>query len=101
GARNGGGDSAFVHFQVTRAEAIRNSVAKVACKATGLGQMIATFEGGLEHPSPNTEGGMYCLNAACRDFGTRNGDHLLLSPRNGQIPSKARSTAPAPDLRTA
>ena len=53
-------------------------MAKVACEAKGLGQVIATFEGILEKPTPNTEGGMYYLNAACRDAGSsRNGDHVL------------------------
>ena len=46
-------------------ENIRSSIAKVASKAKGIGQIIATFEGTLEQASPQTEGGMSYLST-CR-----------------------------------
>ena len=62
-------------------ENIRSSIAKVASKAKGIGQIIATFEGTLEQATPQTEGGMSYLSTSCRDAGSaRSGDHLLLSP---------------------
>ncbi len=62
-------------------ENIRLSIAKVASKAKGMEQVIATFEGTLEQATPQTEGGMSYLSTACRDAGSsRAGDHLLLSP---------------------
>ena len=62
-------------------ENIRLSIAKVASRAKGIGQIIATFEGTLEQATPQTEGGMSYLSTSCRDAGSaRSGDHLLLSP---------------------
>ena len=64
---------------------IRSSITKVAARAKGK-DVILTLEGQLEVNTPNVEGGMYHLNAACRDAGSaRSGDHLLLHPRNAVL----------------
>jgi len=54
----------------------------VVSKSKGMGQIVATYEGTLERATPQTEGGMPCLSAACKDAGSsRSGEHLMLSPR--------------------
>ena len=64
---------------------IRSSITKVAARAKGK-DVILTLEGQLEVNTPQVEGGMYHLNAACRDAGSaRSGDHLLLHPRNAVL----------------
>ncbi len=64
---------------------IRASITKVAARAKGK-DVILTMEGQLEVKTPHVEGGMYHLNAACRDAGSaRSGDHLLLHPRNAVL----------------
>ena len=64
---------------------IRSSITKVAARAKGK-DVILTMEGQLEVNTPQVEGGMYHLNAACRDAGSaRSGDHLLLHPRNAVL----------------
>ena len=63
----------------------RSSITKVAARAKGK-DVILTLEGQLEVNTPQVEGGMYHLNAACRDAGSaRSGDHLLLHPRNAVL----------------
>ena len=48
--------------------------------------VILTLEGRLEVNTPQVEGGMFHLNAACRDAGSaRSGDHMLLHPRNAVL----------------
>ena len=64
---------------------IRASVTKVAARAKGK-DVILTMEGQLEVNTPQVEGGMYHMNAACRDAGSaRSSDHLLLHPRNAVL----------------
>ena len=64
---------------------IRASITKVAARAKGK-DVILTMEGQLEVNTPQVEGGMYHMNAACRDAGSaRSGDHLLLHPRNAVL----------------
>ena len=63
---------------------IRSSITKVAARAKGK-DVILTLEGQLEMKTPQVEGGMYHLNAACRDAGSASGDHLLLHPRNAVL----------------
>ena len=64
---------------------IRSSITKVAARAKGK-DVILTLEGQLEVNTPQVEGGMYHLNAACRDAGSaRSGDHSLLHPRNAVL----------------
>ena len=63
-------------------ESLKQSIGKVVSKAKGMGQIVATYEGTLERATPQTEGGMPYLSAACKDAGSsRAGDHLTLSPR--------------------
>ena len=63
-------------------ESLKQSIGKVVSKAKGMGQIVATYEGTLERATPQTEGGMPYLSAACKDAGSsRAGDHLMLSPR--------------------
>ena len=64
---------------------IRSSITKVAARAKGK-DVILTLEGRLEVNTPQVEGGMFHLNAACRDAGSaRSGDHMLLHPRNAVL----------------
>ena len=64
---------------------IRSSITKVAARAKGK-DVILTLEGRLEVNTPQVEGGMFYLNAACRDAGSaRSGDHMLLHPRNAVL----------------
>ena len=64
---------------------IRASITKVATRAKGK-DVILTMEGQLEVNTPQVEGGMYHMNAACRDAGSaRSSDHLLLHPRNAVL----------------
>ena len=64
---------------------IRASITKVAARAKGK-DVILTMEGQLEVNTPQVEGGMYHMNAACRDAGSaRSSDHLLLHPRNAVL----------------
>ena len=61
-------------------EGIKASISKVAARAKGR-DVIFSMEGLLQENTPQVEGGMPALNAACRDAGSaRSGDHLLLSP---------------------
>ena len=64
---------------------IRSSITKVAARSKGK-DVILTLEGRLEVNTPQVEGGMFHLNAACRDAGSaRSGDHMLLHPRNAVL----------------
>ena len=71
---------------------IRASITKVAARAKGK-DVILTMEGQLEVNTPQVEGGMYHMNAACRDAGSARSGESFVAPSERSLEGYCRAMA--------